>query len=72
MHFVIGALCEYVGLEPSRACYATYRVHYDKSFVVATYEKAEAEELAAKITKAAREAGFPLRVTTEPTKRTPA
>jgi ATP-dependent Clp protease adapter protein ClpS len=64
--FVIAALVESVGLERARAVYLAYRVHFERSYVVARRARREADELAANIERHARDNGFPLRVTTEP------
>lgn len=67
MKFVTEMLVEHCGLDPAHARYQMLRVHFIGSSVVQTFTtRAEAEAVADRVAKTARERKVPLRVTSEP------
>lgn len=66
MEFVVEILTRIFGVTETRATYLTLSVHTLGRAVVGSFGPAEARDLAARATDAARARGMPLRVTIEP------
>lgn len=66
MELVVSIMIEVVGLSEHDALTRMLEVHNQGRTTVRTVDRTDAERLAARAVQRARDAGYPLRVTTEP------